>query len=473
MNFLKNRIEKLNNVLVGLASNVLGNAILFATTIYITRNVSQEIYGEFRLAFSFVSILVIALMLGRDSSILYYYQKEKTDKVIWEEFFSGAFLVIIGTVLLYFLSSEVRAVIFNNKISESNYNLSLLMLPLWALYNLLTPVIRVKGKINTNFILSNLLQRLLRFPFLIVFIIAGYRNFFGLALSMIASQLLLLIFLIFYVLKHVEWKRPDGVSFFNRFGYSLSLGINAIMLSVAGKVDVLLLGKLSGNDSVAVYDIVTSLAIVALFPYMALTKSFEPKLHGFFENEATHQRYRDNFNLSLVISGVMIFFIILFAKEILSLFGPDYVSGSIALQVVCVFYLIIISTGAVSECMTMNGHAKLNFMFLMVCAALNILLCYLLIPKYEFVGASIALGVSLLTSKLLAGAFILKRQRLGLLTINLSNTLFYASIVVAALLLSELNIYLKLAAYIAIVIMCVIKDKKLKALFKNNISRFI
>lgn len=459
MNSIVEKVERVNNVIVGLSSNIIGNLILFLTTIYITNNVSEDVYGQFRLVFVFVSILVIVLMMGRDSSILYYYQKEKSDRVVIEEAFSGAFLVLVGCVLLYFLDDFFISNFLSGKVTLENYHLSLLMLPLWSLYNLLTPVVRVKGLINCSFILSNLLQRILRFPFLVLFLYAGYNNFPGLAWSMILSQALLLMVLLFYLVRTLTWHPPLLRSFFTRFNYSFSLGINAIMLTIAGKIDVLLLGKLSTTTNVAIYDIVTSLAIVALFPYIALTKSFEPKLYGFFENEQLMKSYKNNISLSFTLTLMAGMFFILFGHEILSLFGSTYTDGMSSFILLVVFYCALSCWGGISEWMTMNGHAKYNFTFLIFCGALNVALCFWFIPKWGILGATFSLGLSLITSKLLAFIFISRRHSALKLLVGLKQFLLLTASLLLAFYLNNNNFLAKSALYIMMVLLIISSEK--------------
>ncbi|WP_428943480.1 lipopolysaccharide biosynthesis protein [Pantoea sp. FN060301] len=471
MNSIINRLERFNNVIVGLGSNLIGNMILFLTTMYITNNVTEDVYGQFRLVFAFVSILVIALMMGRDSSILYFYQKEKNDKVILEESFSGIILVVIGCGLLYIFDVFFIKYVLSNKVSVENYHLSLLMLPLWAAYNLLTPVVRVKGFINSSFILSNLLQRFLRFPFLFLFIYAGYNNFRGLAWSMILSQGILLVILVMYLMRTLTWHSPQMTSFFTRFGYSFSLGMNAIMLSVAGKIDVLLLGKLSTTSDVAIYDIVTSLAIVTLFPYIALTKSFEPKLYGYFDNAKIQLPYRNNISLSFTLSVFAGLFFILFGHEILSVFGNAYARGTVALMLLAAIYTAVSCWGAVSEWMTMNGYAKYNFIILMSCGVINISLCYILIPLWGLIGATIALGISLISSKLAAFVFIQAKHSAIKLVANIQQIIIFIITTAAAGYYSDSNFTLKVIVYILLMVAICISQKTIRIKISGILNR--
>jgi len=461
-NSLLEKIEKVNNVVVGLGTNLVGNVIMFLTTIYITNNVTEQVYGEFRLTFSLISILVLALMLGRDSSVLYFYQKEKKDSVILEEVMSGLLLISIGCVILYLFDDFFIRTLLSNQVSKGSYHLSLLMIPLWAAYNLLTPVVRVKGFVNSSFVLSNLLQRFLRFPFLVVFVILGYTGFAGLAWSMILSQILLLGILLYYLFSVVQWSTPAISSFFTRFGYALSLGVNSIILAIAGKIDVLILGKLSSVVDVAVYDIVTSLAIVCLFPYIALSKSFEPRLYQYFSHPEKRASYRLNLSLAMTLTTLGGVFFIIFSREILALFGSEYIRGDFAFLLVSVSYILISCWGAVSEWMTMNGFAKFNFAFLIISAAINIILCYLLIPLYGLTGAALALGVGLFLSKMMAFIFIMFKGPVLKLVAGPFEIIRVVICIAIAIYFREQSFLIKCGIYCIAGIIFVLSDQKIR-----------
>lgn len=469
---LLEKIEKVNNIVVGLGTNIVGNVIMFLTTIYITNNVTEQVYGEFRLTFSLVSILVLTLMMGRDSSVLYFFQKEKKDSVIFEEVISGLFLISLGCTILYVFDDFFIRTLLSNLVSKENYQLSLLMIPLWASYNLLTPVVRVKGSVNFSFILSNLLQRLLRFPFLVAFIVLGYNGFLGLAWSMILSQALLLGGMVWYVCSVVQWSPPAIKSFVTRFGYALSLGVNSIMLAIAGKIDVLLLGKLSSVVDVAVYDIVTSLAIVCLFPYIALSKSFEPRLYQFFKYPEKHISYRLNLSLATTLTTLCGIFFITFGSEILAIFGKEYVRGYFPFSLVTIAYIFISCWGTVSEWMTMNGYAKYNLTFLIISSAINVLLCYFLIPIYGLTGAAIALGSGLFVSKMMAFIFILFKGPALKLIVRLSDIIRIMAFTMIAFYFHDQRLFIKCGLYCAISLLYILSDKILMSYFYKKINMY-
>jgi O-antigen/teichoic acid export membrane protein len=164
------KIEKYNHILTGFSSNILGNLLMFATTIFLTRTYQPAVYGEFRLLFSFVALVVILFLFGRDSGIIYYSQHEETEKesIIRDEVFYGFLMLFSGTCLLYIFDDLIINDFLNEDISKNHYHIALIIIPIWGIFNLLLAGIKAKGMINYSFLLSNLIQRSLRIPFFVV-----------------------------------------------------------------------------------------------------------------------------------------------------------------------------------------------------------------------------------------------------------------------------------------------------------------
>jgi O-antigen/teichoic acid export membrane protein len=181
-------MEKVNNILTGFVSNILGTGFMFLVTIFLTRMVDIEIYGEFRLAFSFISLMVIILTFGRDSGVIFYLQDSKDEfeqnEILSQESFFTFISFVIGLIILFFFKSSIIDFFFDNKIDQSNYITSLLMLPLWGLFNIGVAGLKAKNFINYSFILTNLTQRLIRVPFFICFVLLS-KSFISLNLIII------------------------------------------------------------------------------------------------------------------------------------------------------------------------------------------------------------------------------------------------------------------------------------------------
>lgn len=442
------KIEKYNHILTGFGSNILGNLLMFATTIFLTRSFEPEVYGEFRLIFSFIALIVIIFLLGRDNGIIYFTQHNKTyeDKIIIEETFFGLFILLIGTLILYIFGKQIIDIFLNQSISIENYNLSLLMIPLWGFFNLLLAGIKAKGMINYSFVLSNLTQRVLRIPFFILLALLS-TSYYSLALGMILSQILL----VYLAVKKVPFvrniKEIDFRNFFTRFSYALQLGFNAIVVVLLTKIDVIMVGKFTDNEQVAIYDTSALLAFVVMLPFIALVKSTEPFMKSLIIDKTTQEKYYKNLKLSFELSLAVLLLFLISSEAILNIFGSVYAQGASTLIILSLGFVALIFLGTPIELLNMNGKGKISSIILLFSIGINILLNYLLIPNYGIDGAAVATVVSLIFSKIIGLFLVLKEYSLNLLNIKVSKYHFILLIflIVIGAQISINNLYLQLS----------------------------
>ena len=412
------KLEKLNPILIGFFTNIAGTLAMFAVTIFLTNRVAQNIYGEFRLVFSFISLLVVLLLLGRDNGLVYYVQTEedenKKNKIISEESFFTLFILVFGTVLLAFLKTFIISSVFDNKITEENYLISLLILPLWGFFNIGIAGLRAKLFINYSFTLVNLVQRFIRAPFFIL-IIYFNKSFFFLSLSMILSQCVLLFIIIKKLPNIIHFKKVNIFNFFKRFSYSLQLGLSSIIFVVLSKIDLIMLGNITSVEDVAVYDICVLLSFVVVFPYLALVKSSEPIVKSIIKNNSLLKKYNTNLTFAISISTIIVLCFCLFSDLFLSIFGENYSSGKVSLIVLSIGYLFVSFLASPIEFLNMSGFVKISVTILIVSLVLNIFLNYTLIKIIGIDGASIATIISLIFSKIVALYFVKKKMNMKLI----------------------------------------------------------
>lgn len=414
-------LEKKNSIFIGFLSNIAGTLAMFAVTLFLTRTVDQEIYGEFRLAFSFVSLLVVVLLFGRDNGVIYFSQKEKDekgiDKIITEEALFSLLMLVIGVILLGVFKNFILQFIFNNNISSRNYLLSLLMIPLWGFFNIGIAGLKAKKLINYSFTLTNLTQRVIRVPFFIL-LITFSQSFFSLTLSMLFSQVVLLFILIRKLPSMILVKKAAIKNFFLRFKYSIQLGLTAIIFVVLGKIDIIMLGNLSNVSNVAIYDVCILLSFVVIFPYLALVKSSEPIIKNIINDTLLQKKYKQNLELAISIASLVVAIFVMQPGLILSFFGNNYIQGKNALIILAIGYLCINFLASPLEFLNMSGYVNTSLSILAITLVLNICLNYFLIPIFGLNGAAMATMISLLTTKLIALFYVKKRLGLNLIGYN-------------------------------------------------------
>ena len=394
-------LESKNPILTGFTSSILGNAIMFAATMFLTRIFPQETYGEFRLVFAFCSIAALILLAGRDSGIIFFaqQQRENTDSLIKSERFYSFLILLLGSAILALNSSTITDTLFNQNVSPDHFLITCIMIPLWGIFNLNLAALKVKGEINYSFVLQNFTQRALRLPFFASLYFFP-KSFFALALSMILSQIVLI---------KISFKRLSLISsqthlgsfrdFISKAPYSLQIGLNSFLFILLNKIDVLMVGKFIDNSKVAVYDISVLLAFILLLPFNSLVKSLEPKMSFFKQDKKLAKKYEHNMDLAIILSLAIIIGFTFSGDFFLSAFGQSYVEGYKTLLILSIGLFISSCIGFPVEFLNMNGRAKLTFAILLISVAINSLINLALIPRFGIEGAALATIISLIFTK--------------------------------------------------------------------------
>lgn len=159
-----------------------------------------------------------------------------------------------------------------------------------------------------------------------------------------------------------------------------------------------MLGYFRTAEEVGVYSAVQRTAVMGTIVLTAFNTVFAPvisRLHDqgrILQLKTLFQTIAKwTFTFSLPIYLAMI----LFRKPLLGLFGPEFVSGSGALAVLSVGWIVHSGTGSTGVMLSMTGRPMVNFLNMSGFFILNIGLNLILIPRYGILGAASATAFSL------------------------------------------------------------------------------
>lgn len=183
------------------------------------------------------------------------------------------------------------------------------------------------------------------------------------------------------------------------------LGVSTVMLVtpvyyfLLFETDAVMLGVLAGPEEVGVYQVARRLAEFVVFCAAVASAVGLPRLA---ESHAARQAGRvqatvDTMNgIALVSTAPIVLALALVGPWVLQLFGDDFAGGYLPMLILAVARLVAVVFGPASDLLLMTGHhARLGKVNL-VCAAANIVLNLLLIPRFGVVGAASATSVALI-----------------------------------------------------------------------------
>jgi O-antigen/teichoic acid export membrane protein len=177
----------------------------------------------------------------------------------------------------------------------------------------------------------------------------------------------------------------------------------ALLNSGIGWSAVILLGVWGSSTDVAIYSNAARSALLVMLVLQAVNNIAAPKLGECFER-GDNQGLKDisvmSTSLAMLVGFPIVFILVVFSEELMTLFGEDFRSGSTALSILALAQLVNIATGPVGWLLSLGGLRVLFLRNTLVSFLLLLLLSYLLIPKYGVNGAALAQAFGLVTQML-------------------------------------------------------------------------
>ena len=179
---------------------------------------------------------------------------------------------------------------------------------------------------------------------------------------------------------------------------SMTFFLLSILYIFNSRIDIFLLGLFRGNEEVGIYTIALRISEVVGFALVIINFVIAPLVVKLFENgELVKLRklITRSSRAVLLISLPLMLGIIIFRKNILLFFGEGVLGGQQALLVLCFGQFVNVVFGSVGLLLIMTGHQKFSIFSLAAGTGLNIILNFVLVPRYGLMGTAIATAMSL------------------------------------------------------------------------------
>lgn len=379
-----------------LIDSFIGNVVMFALNLIfpavISRLYGVEIFGSYIYGITIVSIALYAANLGMDMGLLYFVPKSG------EKYVSSAFAVNVITsgltvIVLYCLLPD-----------KLHPYLGLVWL--LSAEQLFFSLYRSRHHIKDYFLIKSLvgivgiiivsyLMYLLNGPHEMNIVIAAY-------IAAILSNIIYAFqnkFMFSTFEMHTEFVY-----------YSLTVIIGGVMSLMINYIDIVMIKSMISVRAVGLYKVASELALMPSIFLRIVNTIFPPmvsKLYHEGDVEAVRKLYEKLTRYLFLISTVIIGFILLFADQILNLYGIQYLEAKHVLIYRAIGQLVNASVGSVWYIVMMTGHQKIRLISIFISALLNISLNYILIPVMGIDGAALASMTSTVFINIL-GFFVVK-----------------------------------------------------------------
>ncbi|WP_312311640.1 MATE family efflux transporter [Empedobacter brevis] len=436
---MQNRISKIikskevKQIIITLFLRVLGVLTLFGFTLFLTNNYSATIVGEYEIIRVFLLIIGSVIVVGTEHSILYivgrltaYNQLENRIGKIYFNIVKIIFFSSIIIIFFFFLIPRNIIIDFYNQdyIMYNYIQKAVLFSFFYSLTIFNTEMLRALNYIN----LSELFRNFFKFSIIILgsivllylgnplWIIDCY--IYGFVLLSMITTLLIVIDIKRKNSVIIEKENHIGEEFtvYSILKKSYPMGISGLCFFIMLSVDVFLLKKYFGSQTVAYYSIAVKLLTILSMVIVAININIAPKVSELYhsnERIKLKELLKRSQKIICIINIPIGLFLILFGKKILLIFGQNYVDAYYSMVILVIGQMIASLFGSTAITLNMIGQQQ-KFKFIILSATLvNICLNIVLTPKYGMIGGAISFTISLLFWNSVSFYFFLKKQKIS------------------------------------------------------------
>ncbi len=387
------RIAK--NTAVLFAATVISYILTFFVNIYIAQYLGAEGFGILSLAIALTGIFAIFTDLGLNVLTTREVTRDKssTNKYLINTSIIKIFLAFLTSGLIFI---TVNIIGYTEEVSYIIYIFTLTVI-FTAFTNIFNSIFQAYEKME-YMSLGNILNSAVLFTGVIIGVIHKLNIFFFATVYLVASLLVLAYSLIAYFWKFPKLKINVDLSFWkSTLKEALPFGVTNIFGSIYYWIDSIMLSKIVGNEVVGWYNAAYRLMFVFLAIYTVYLSAIFPVMSKFYKtsDEYLQFSYERSYKYLLILSLPIAAGTTLLAdKIILLIYGTGYIPAIFAFQILIWTIPLMFINGLSGYLLSAVNRqivlTKITFMG----AILNIILNLILIPKFSFIGSSIATVVT-------------------------------------------------------------------------------
>ncbi|EMA54328.1 flippase [Halococcus thailandensis] len=396
--------ESLRSILGGASAFISGQMFVkltgFAINALLLRGLGPELYGVYSYAKSFIDVFSSITTFGSDIAVLRFLpafesNPNRQNRVLGVASLAslfGGFLIAGG---LFALAPLINKYTLHQPVFVDALQIFALLLPLDTLSKLIGSTFRGIELATYQVFVTKVLRPILRLTAVTIALLIGFSLLGTISVLVVASVAIFVIagFVLIYRTSFRPAPPDSAAEAREFFEYSMPLMFSRAGTILYNRVDVFMVGFLLSSTAVGFYNIGFLVSSVVILPLTGLSQIFTPIASRLFEAnnyEELDSIYSTITRWAFTVSLFAALFAIVYAREILALFGPSVVRGAPVLQLFAIGQLLNAAVGPSNDLLMMTDHERLSFVNNWVFGVVNVILDYVFIQKFGFVGAAFA-----------------------------------------------------------------------------------
>lgn len=425
---------------------VAGSFLRYLFQIIVARHLGTDLFGLFFVGLAVYNVGSMVAELGLPSGTVRYvaiYEGENDRRRVKGTIVASTRLAALSGILvgalIFFFSNPLSKYLFHTESLSIVLKLFALVIPFRNLTSIFISSSQGFKILSHKVKIREALEPSVRIAGAIVFFIFGWM-LKGVILAYLISSVLGAICAFYFLRKifpEISIKAFEPTMETRKL---LNFSWPLLFIQFFGLVmlwtDTLMLAYFTTAQDVGIYSAAQRTALLGSIIIVSFVSIFSPVISDLYNKKKTEssESYLKAvtkwvFTLSLPINLLLIFS----AKPILSIFGAQFVEGSVCLVILCVGWIIYSSVSVAGQMIVMTGKQKLQLINMIGVLTVNIVLNLLLIPKFQIQGAAAATSISLVLFSILETVEILLIFKITPYRKDLLKPLFAGSVALMAL----------------------------------------
>ncbi|MFL6098631.1 MAG: MATE family efflux transporter [Actinomycetales bacterium] len=169
------------------------------------------------------------------------------------------------------------------------------------------------------------------------------------------------------------------------------------------RLDIVLVGALSGPVAAAVYTASTRFLVVGQMGNRAISLAVQPRLGQALtmgDRVAAKHYYQVSTAWLMLVTWPLYLMFVVYGEQLLAVFGKGYDAGSHVLLLLALIMLLATACGMVTMVLNMGGKTSWNLYNVLLSMGVQFTIDIILIPRVGIIGAAIGWGAAIATGNL-------------------------------------------------------------------------
>lgn len=425
----KNFIELLKGSSISLFLKVFGMLFGYLIMVFITNYYGAEEWGIYSLCITVLSISILLPKFGFDNSLVRIITELKinnNNKEIIKVVYKSLFISIIISFVIIFIINVFSDFLAEEVLKKAKMKPYIKLISFTILPITILTIINATFQALKKIVLFMLFQTtLINIVFLFLLMLVYWKQFniplFKLYfLSVSITVVIAMLFLKFNLSQNQETpiEKEQKYSFKKIINISTPMLLSNSFALLMSWSDILLLSYYQETTDIGIYNSSLKLALLSTIPLIAVNSIATPKIVEFFskkDSEGLKDTVQKSTKMIFFTSTPILLILMIFSKQLLSLLGDEFIVGYMALIYLCLSRFINAISGSVGFIMQMTNQQRTYQNVILVAFFINLILNFILIPKYSYNGAAIASSIAMVFWNI--ALIMIIKKRLGFWTI--------------------------------------------------------